>query len=429
MSKVRVYLLAILLFGLMLKSVQADVVPGDIINASNYQQIQGLVPDYVLDWVKKGDLSMKIGKLNCDPKEFLPQVVKDNWQSNIGKYKIDDNNGIVDAKTGKPVRDIKGLPFPEPDPKDPKMAVMLMWNQKFQEYFIKGPTLNTLNWFSISRKGLEKNMLLESYMLPADPNSDYDFIELSVFKSPMSIAGTGTLVHYCLDPTKEGIRFIYTPELRKIRRMSHRMAGSDTILGMDSAPDDFWAGGERDALNMSDYRFIEEKEALVPYVTADPEKLVRTADGALQGGFSVSGRKIIMGYEDKNWKGAPWHFTNIIWVKSKVYVIESKDKSPNYNYGPCQGWVEKGTFLPSYKRITDLNGKFWKGNYYCGVPFQSQDGKFRIIYKYGNVMVDIRRDHGSAYPDIFREGGSCIYEKQNINKSMFTRAGFEKFTK
>jgi len=28
-----------LLFGLMLKSVQADVVPGDIINASNYQQI------------------------------------------------------------------------------------------------------------------------------------------------------------------------------------------------------------------------------------------------------------------------------------------------------------------------------------------------------------------------------------------------------
>jgi hypothetical protein len=429
MGKVRVLVLTVVLIGIMLHTAQADVVPGDVISSSNYQKIQGLVPDYVMDWVKKGDLTMKIGKLNCNPGEFWPPQVVENWKTNIGKYKISDNNGIVDAKTGKPARNIKGLPFPEPDTKDPKLPVMLMYNEKFREYVIKGPTINTLNWFSISRRGLEKNMVLESNMMAADPGSEYDLMELSVFKLPMSVTGTGTLALYCLDPAKEGMRFIYTPDLRKIRRMAARMPGSNTILGMDSAPDDFWAGGERDALNMTDYKFIGEKEALVPYVCADPEKLIRLDDGSLQGGFATSGRKLTMGYEDKSWKGAPWHFTNIIWVKSKVYIIESKDKDRNYSYGVCEGWIEKGTFIPSYKRITDLNGKFWKGNYYSGVAFQTQDGKYKIIYKYGNVMVDSRRDHGSAYPDIFREGGSCIFEKTNINRSMFTKAGFEKFTK
>jgi hypothetical protein len=428
MKRVRLLLVAIVLVGFLAHAAWADVAPGEVINASNYQKIEGLVPDYVLDWVKKGDLSMKIGTLNVNPSEYWPQVVKDNWKSNIGKYKISANNTIVDA-SGKPVRDIKGLPFPEPDPKDPKMPVMLLWNQKFLEYYVKGPTQYTLNWYCIGRRGLEKNCLLDSYMMQAEPNSEYDFLELSVFKAPMSVAGTGTLAFYCLDTTKEGLRFVYTPDLRKIRRMAVRMAGSDTILGFDSAPDDFWSGAERDDISAADYKLIGERDALVPYVTGDPEKLVRASNGALQGGYPVSGRKLIMGYEDKNWKGAPWQLTNIIWIKTKVYVIEAKSKSPNYNYGNVQGWIEKGTFIPSYKRNTDVNGKYWKGNYYCGVPMQSTDGKFKIIYKFGNVMVDSRRDHGSAYCDIFREGGLCYFDYNSINKSIFTRAGFEKFAK
>lgn len=57
-------------------------------------------------------------------------------------------------------------------------------------------------------------MLLESSMMTAEPGSAYDLMELSVFKSPMSVAGTGTLAMYCLDQTKEGMRFVYTPDLR-----------------------------------------------------------------------------------------------------------------------------------------------------------------------------------------------------------------------
>lgn len=65
---------------------------------------------YVLDWVKKGDLTMKIGKMNCNPADFWTPQVKENWQANIGKYKIDKNNNIVDAKTARGRR-IKGLPL------------------------------------------------------------------------------------------------------------------------------------------------------------------------------------------------------------------------------------------------------------------------------------------------------------------------------
>ena len=45
--------------GLVTQTVRADVGPGDIIDKSNYEKIEGWVPDYVVGWVKAGDLTMK----------------------------------------------------------------------------------------------------------------------------------------------------------------------------------------------------------------------------------------------------------------------------------------------------------------------------------------------------------------------------------
>ena len=73
------FLLALWMFGFPAERVFADVEPGDVIDKSNYEKIENLVPDFVLDWVKTGDLTMKIGKLNYDAKEFYPRVVKENW--------------------------------------------------------------------------------------------------------------------------------------------------------------------------------------------------------------------------------------------------------------------------------------------------------------------------------------------------------------
>jgi len=257
MERLKVFVLTILLFGLLLQSAWADVVPGDVIDKTNYQKIEGLVPDFILTWVKNGDMTMKIGKLNFDKKDFWPKEVKDNWKANIGRYKIDENNGMIDTKTGEPARIIKGLPFPEPDINDPRMPSMLMWNTIFMEYFIRGNTHVMLRWFAVNRKGKEKQLTMENFMLPADQEkSKFDYIQLSVLREPFSIAGTGTLALFKMYPLENGMRFVWTPELRKIRRISHRLSGTDEHFGLDNGPDDYWSGGSRSAMEQSVYRFI-----------------------------------------------------------------------------------------------------------------------------------------------------------------------------
>ena len=429
MGYARLFVIAFILVGVLWAPAWADVVPGDVITKENAQKIEGLVPDFILTWVKNGDLTMKIGKLDFDKRRFWPQGVLDHWESNVGRYRLDENNGIIDARTSKKVRGIEGLPFPDPDPADPKMVAQLMWNTIFIEYFIRGDCHQMMRWFAVGRSGLEKKLLMENYCASADhEKSQYDYIQLSVLKEPFNIAGTGTLVLYALYPMDEGLRFVWTPELRKIRRVSHRLSGTEEHFGLDNGPDDYWAGGSRSAMEQARYQFIEEREALVPYVSSTPYKLI-AKDNALVGGNVAGSPDLKAGFEDPQWKGAPWHLTNIIWVKSKVYVFNSESTSPNYSYGTCQGWVEKDTYIPAYKIINDKNGKLWKGQYWCGAPFSNEDGSCKFVFHWGNVMVNLRRDHGSTYCGPFRGGCYMTVFDEGINKKIFTRAGFAKFAK
>ncbi len=109
-------------------AAHADVAPGDVIDKSNWQKIEGLVPDFIALWVKEGDLSMKIAELTFDPSELWPADVKEHWESNQGRYVVDEVNGLRDAKTNEPVRGIQGIPFPVIDASDPTAPVQLMWN-------------------------------------------------------------------------------------------------------------------------------------------------------------------------------------------------------------------------------------------------------------------------------------------------------------
>jgi hypothetical protein len=415
---------------LLSDAIRADVVPGETIDKTNYQKIQELVPDFIVTWVKNGDMKMKIGKLSFDQHTFWPQEVLENWQANMGRYKIDENNGIIDDKTGKPARGIKGLPFPEPDMKDPKLPMMLLWNRDFNEFFLRGDTHHMDYWLSCTRAGLEKSMVCEALTHIFDPaQTRYDFAELDVFRQPFSMAGIGTLAIFPLYPLENGERFTYAPVLGKIRRMSHRLSGSDAIFGVDAVPDDAWAGGPKTAKEEGIYRFIGERDALVPYLSETPIKARWNEKKELGAGNAETGFEAKMGFETPGWTGAPWHVTNVVWVKSRVYVFESRSKDKNYAYGPCEGWIEKGSFSQCYKRIVDPNGKLWKGWYWPAVPFESPDGTYRLIINQAEVVVDMRRDHGTCYPGPFRKGGFARFLIKNQNETLFTRGGFAKFSK
>jgi hypothetical protein len=119
----------------------------------------------------------------------------------------------------------------------------------------------------------------------------------------------------------------------------------------------------------------------------------------------------------------------VIWVKRPVYVFESKSVNPNYRFGPCNGWVEQGTFAPVYKRITDVNGKLWLGYYFARWVIQSDDGKYKDLDFGAQIIVNMRRDHGTAIVMGKREGGFKTYKKKDVNMNLFTRTGFVKFTR
>lgn len=423
------FVITLFIIVLLVQTVQADVEPGDVIDQSNYLKIEGLVPDYILNWVKDGEMTMKIGKANFDPKEFWPQEVKDNWEANIGRYRIDEHNGIVDVKTAQPARGIKGLPFPKLDPNDPSMPVMLMWSNIFQEYFLQGSTREIQHWLLINRRGLEKTLVLDNLTHVLDPaKSEYDYGQLTVFRQPFNISGIGSLALYPMYPMNNGVRYAYTPELRRMKRLSHRVAGSQTQFGEDYAPDDSWAGGPKTNIEEGIYRFIDERDALVPYAAENPRKIGQNEKGELEVVHGKAEPKIKLGFETPGWTGSPWHIANLVWVKSKVYVVEVRSRDPNYRYGPCEGWVEKGSLLHCYKRITDVNGELWKGVYNAGDAMETRDGKFRIVWYFGAVDVDMRRNHGTANCGAYREGAfRTIMVKGNEN--LFTKSGYTKFTK
>lgn len=426
------FVLGSFLILLAIQSAWADVVPGEIIDQNNYHKIEGLVPDFVLAWVKSGDLIMEIGNLAYRPEEFLLPQLKGN--ANKGKYRIGENNILIDMKTNKEnphPYEIEEFPFPEPDLNDPTIAVQLLYNFNQTDYITWG-THQIQFWYAINRKGIEKEYEVENRLTLFDPpKAEYDHGVVSIFKRPFDMSGTVSMALYYVDPRRDGLRYVYTPEIRKVKRLSHRLAGSETALGgLDAGPDDFWAGGPRTSFEEGTYKFVEEKDGLVPYYTNRPGKVVKNEKGEIFLGYIKTGEKIVLGCETPDWKGAPWHTPETVWIKEKVYVFESTSTNPNYRYGPCQGWMTKKTFLPVYKRITDLNGALWKGVYLNIRGYQTQDGSFRTIEdRTALVVVDMKRDHGSVYIHGRREGGFYIENIKDMNKALFTRAGFIRFTR
>ena len=102
-----------------------------MIDKSNWMKLEGFVPDPVLDWVKKGEWVLKIGELKFDPGGHLPEFALEAMETNVGKYGLDQEGGIITPKTGKRPEHTIGLPFPEIDLNDPEAAVKIIQNNHF----------------------------------------------------------------------------------------------------------------------------------------------------------------------------------------------------------------------------------------------------------------------------------------------------------
>jgi hypothetical protein len=425
-------LLTLFLFMAMGPTASADVSPGDVINTSNYQSIEGMVPDSVLNWVKEGKVVINVGKLNYSPLEFVKSDMGDLFSINKGKYVLKEAE-IVDAKTGQLALDVIGYPFPGFDPKGPDAALKFMYNRYYMQ--ASWGNLEIPTWqlqFINETRGLIREAEASYYQynidgnprMTGEPNSqNLQRHQVFKFHSPFDIAGTAQMSTRFIAAAQQDLLFGFLPSIRRVRRLTPSNR-SDPILGGDVVYDDAW--GYDGKLSAFGWKMIAVKELLLPYHSEDPQLFEILGEGKYKTDTNMKDMKF--GFQDPSWTGAKWAPLNAVWVKRPGYVIESKSKDPYYNYGSVNIWVDAETGMAMIKVIYDRSGKYWKSFLLGGCDFITADGKKKRVIQSGLQMgIDDRSKRATniramAPGNPWTQGGE-------IDSSIFSLGGFAKFCK
>ena len=388
--------LRILLFGLLLAllfpvRLIADVSPGDIIDKTNWQKAEGLLPGPVLDWVKSGDYVLHIGELSYKPAEYYPPAALASLKTNIGKYDLDKNDGIIDVKTGKLPDFIEGIPFPKIDPKDPKAGQKILYNKNYNVYS-QGNLRYPFQVVWVGRGGYQREVECEYLQIPLDgyppakkkrnPDGIERYTIISVWK-PYDIAGTAVMLWRYRGAHQE-LNFSYLPAIRRVRRMSAANR-SDAFVGSDGTVDD--AMGYDGKISAFTWKVIEKK----------------------------------------GWQGAPWCPTNLVWAKRPAWVVLAQPKDRYYNYGDQYIWADAETFFPIYKVIHDRAGGYWKVMMISTAGGESADKEMRFMMVSSQQSVDDRTQHSTYVEDVSPRNRWAFFADVEIDD--FTLAGFQKYCK
>jgi hypothetical protein len=381
--------------------------------------------------VKKGEGSMTVGELSYNPDEFLPPPAKAYMESNKGKYDVDAESGIVDVKTGKLPEFIDGMPFPEIDLNDPHAGEKIMYNKHYYSYAV-GPIQVPFQVSWLGRKtGFEREIIMDywTYLLdgypPAREESNPEGVEmhsLIIALAPYDIKGTNILLwRYRSD--KLDSTFAYVPAIRRVRRMSPANR-SDSFLGSDFCVDDAWGyGGKIQTFN---WKLIEKKDQLVPFIAGPPIKLIKNDVGEWVS--QSDDRTITYGYQTEGWQGAPgWPVQGIIYVNRPTYILECSAKDKYYNYGPQQLWVDADLYTPTYKVISDRSGAYWKVEWQALNALQTEDKSYQTSGLANMMAFDDRSQHACVLV-LTAPKNSTRYLAQH-DRNDFSLGGFQKLCK
>lgn len=407
-----------------------DVSAGQVIDATNWEEVQGLVPEEVLGYVKEGTLQLRIGELSYDPGKHLPSYALEALERNIDKYDLDDDGWIVEKETGRRTEKIVGHPFPRIDPEDPKAAMKIMYNTKYWQ-FVQGSLRGPLTQAYLSPRGFLRGVEAFNVNLYLDgnpeavalPNPDRVMkYQITVARSPYDIAGTAVLTWNYRDPNVEDASFAYVPAIRRVRRMTPANR-SDGMMGSDMAVDD--AGIYDGKVTAMAWKLLRKQELLVAFVGKDPERIVKNERGE----WSTTERitEIVFGYQNEGWQGVPWAPLNFIWVKRPVYVIEMAPKDPYYNYGTQTIYVDAENWCPVHKTINDRADKFWKFTFHAQMNYESEDKQMRVQSAGNQVVVDDRNSRSTISTAATIRDMWSFYAK--TDRDTFSLGGFQRFCK
>ncbi len=411
-------------------AARADLSPGDVIDRTNWQRIEGLVPEPVLNWIKGGD-SIVIDEVNYDPAEFLPPACLESLKTNVGKYEVDEDGLLIDVKTGKLPEFITGLPFPEIDPADPKAGSKIMYNKSYYTYAV-GNLFVPFQGIWIGRKtGIEREIVMdywtypmEGYPGPRGEANDQNLEMHSIIRAlaPFDIKGTNILLWRYRD-NRQDSTFAFVPAIRRVRRMSPANR-SDAYLGSDFCLDDAW--GYAGKINAFEWKLLRKEDQLVPFYPADPVRLRRN-DADEWETVNPGTHDVTYGFQKEGHQGLPWFPTNLVFLKRPTYVLEAKAKDKYYNYGTQYLWIDAGFYQPTYKVIHDRSGNYWKVEWQSQLGFESANKKMRLM-GLGNMMAfDDRSDHAGIIVLVNPKNVARYFAE--LDRNDFSLGGFQMLSK
>ena len=408
-------------------AASAELAAGTVIDKTNAELAEGLIPDPVLNWIKKGDGTITVGELPYNPDEFWPPSALEYTDKNKGKYDVGADGLIVDLKTGKLPDFIDGMPFPEIKLDDPNVGSKVMYNKHYYSYTV-GPIQVPFQVKWVGRKtGFEREIIMDywTYILdgypPAREEDNPENVEmhsLIIALAPFDVKGTNILLWRYRDDKLDST-FAYVPAIRRVRRMSPANR-SDAFLGSDFCVDDAWGYGGK--INAFNWKLIEKKDQLVPFYPGPPIPLRKNDVG--EWASDSEQRNITYGFETDGWQGAPWWPQGIIYVMRPTYILECEAKDKYYNYGKQLLWVDAGVFTPTYKVITDRSNTYWKVEWQSLDALESVDKSYRTS-GLGNMMAFDDRSQHACCLVLINPKNSTRYLAQH-DRNDFSLGGFQK---
>ncbi len=342
-----------------------------ILDANNWQQAEKLLPEVVLERVKKGDYWFKVQPV--DPDKFKTNYSPQFWsasESNAGKYDVrSDVCGLVDKGDGKIPSFYFGLPFPSVDPNDARAGCKIAWNfNAAGGQGGGGGATFTLN--GVDTGGEYKRIKLWTHLKaflgrhggPLDNPENLRSAGITNVTEPTDIDGVGGLAKRVNDWDGQDKSWFYVPATRRVRRTS-AASRSDPVAGMDIFADDLNCYGGK--IEYYKWKLIGEGNILAPLLSPDPMVMSKETDTR----WSTSIPYFRAGYETPGAKGVPWLIVeNLVLVPRPVWILEGKSEDPYYNFGKVIMYMDRDMYRIYWKLVHNRAGEYFY-NAMCAYHF------------------------------------------------------------
>jgi hypothetical protein len=358
----------------------ADVVPGDKIGPHNVDKVKDLVSPG-LEWCIKRGFPITVAETKRVewPKAYREATEKYSAQVKLSPDGLRMENYVA------------GQPFPNIDPKDPQIALKIMWNYDYNFFVTDDVDLRNFDadTGSINADGsltIERHFMLDHFRRlfwngrlyvdpkPEKPNPNgYRRQEgLYPILEPFDLKGVGAVSNRYLDPGKQDDSWLYLPSLRRVRRLSTAQR-SDALFGQDTDVDSY--GGYAGQIGWMTWSYLGEKEMLASgHAKHVPVKWASPAD---------------------------WAFDDL-WEKRKMHIVEGISKVSQYAYSKRVLFIDKEAWGIPYSDIYDRGGELWKiwiNDVAVRKKFSDAPGSVEypdeMIFAPAIVMVDMQLEHAT----------------------------------